>query len=299
MEGTWRWSAVTAVAPVTWGATYYVTGQALPADHPVWGAVLRAVPAGLVLLALRRRLPRGSWWWRAAVLGTLNTGAFFALVYLAAQLLPASIASTVMATSPLAMLLLAWPMLGRRPGALPLAGAGLGLAGVALLVSAGSGAVDPRGLLASVGALAMASVGYVLTARWTRTGAPDVVASTAWQLLAGGVALVPVAALLEGAPPALDGTAAAGFAFVSLVATALAFSCWFAGLRHLDPGAVGLLGLLNPVTGVLAGTALAGERLGPWQALGAALVLGGIVLGQPVAQRLVVRRPLPAGCPEP
>ncbi|RJK95462.1 DMT family transporter [Vallicoccus soli] len=294
MEGTWRWSAVAAVAPVTWGATYYVTGQALPTGSPLWGAVLRAVPAGLVLLALRRRLPAGSWWWRSAVLGTLNTGAFFALVYVAAQLLPTSVAATVMATSPLLLLLLAWPLLGRRPAALPLAGAGLGLAGVALLVGAGTAAPDPRGVLASVTALLMASLGYVLAARWGRDPAlvaPDVLSGTAWQLLAGGLALVPAAAVVEGAPPALDAPAVAGFAFVSLVATALAFSCWFAGLARLDPGTVGLLGLLNPLTGVALGTALAGERLGPAQGVGVLLVLAGVLAGQPAAARYARRRP--------
>ena len=32
-----------------------------------------------------------------------------------------------------------------------------------------------------------------------------------------------------------------------------AFVAWFAGLKHLEAGTVGLIGLLNPVTGVLVG----------------------------------------------
>ncbi|MFF1797479.1 EamA family transporter, partial [Kitasatospora sp. NPDC058263] len=73
MEANIRWILVTAVAPVAWGANYYVTREFLPADRPLWGAALRALPAGLILLALARRLPRGAWWWRSAVLGLLNT----------------------------------------------------------------------------------------------------------------------------------------------------------------------------------------------------------------------------------
>src|SRR3546814_4574768 len=88
----WLWILVASVGPVLWGAAYLVTRSALPADAPLWGAALRALPAGIVLLVLARRLPRGSWWWRSIVLGLLNFGAFFVLVYVAAQLLPSSVA---------------------------------------------------------------------------------------------------------------------------------------------------------------------------------------------------------------
>src|SRR2546421_8512107 len=94
MEATFRWVFVTAIAPVTWGATYFVTARFLPAEYPLYGAAIRALPAGLLLLLVRRRFPQGRWWWRSLVLGALNMGAFFALVYLAAQTLPVSIAST-------------------------------------------------------------------------------------------------------------------------------------------------------------------------------------------------------------
>ena len=109
MEANTRWVALTAVAPVAWGTNYFVTHEFLPADRPLYGAALRALPAGLILLALCRQRPRGAWWRRSAVLGLLNVSVFFVLVYVASQLLPTSIASTVMAVSPLTMMLIAWP----------------------------------------------------------------------------------------------------------------------------------------------------------------------------------------------
>ncbi|MFY1693374.1 DMT family transporter [Plantactinospora sp. WMMB782] len=276
---------VTALAPVAWGATYFVTHRFLSAEYPLYGAVLRALPAGLLLLLVRRTLPRGSWWWRSLVLGTLNMGAFFALVYLAAQVLPTSVASTIMATSPVVMMLIAWAALAERPRAAHLAGAGIGIAGVCLLLLDGTVAVEFSGVLASVAAMLMSSLGYVLAKRWSSD--VDVFSLTSWQLVAGGVVLVPVAVAVEGAPPALDGPALAGFGYVTVVATALAFAAWFTGLRHLSAGTVGLIGLLNPVTGVLLGTAVAGETLAPQQICGLALVFLGILLGQPVAFRLL------------
>jgi probable blue pigment (indigoidine) exporter len=287
METIWRWVLVTAIAPIAWGSTYFVTREFLPADSPLWGAVLRALPAGLVLLVIRPRMPRGAWWWRSLVLGTLNVGVFFALIYLVAQLLPTSLASTVMATSPVVMMLLAWLLAGERLRAVPLAGAGVGLAGVVLLLATDATAVDPLGVAASVAAMLLSSLGYVLAKRWRDD--TEVLAVTAWQLIAGGLMLVPAALLVEGAPPALGAVEIAGFAFVGLVATALAFVAWFSGLAHLPAGTVGLIGLLNPVTGVLLGVLLAGEVLGTWQLAGLGLVLVGILLGQPAATRLLLR----------
>jgi probable blue pigment (indigoidine) exporter len=278
MEGKWQWILVTAIAPIAWGSSYFVTRQFLPEDDPLWGAVLRALPAGLVLLVWARRLPRGSWWWRSLVLGTLNVGAFFVLIYIVSQRLPSGIASTVMATSAAALMLLAWPLLAERPTRFGVLGAVVGLIGVSVLLFEGGLAVDGWGVVASLTAMVMSSVGFVLTKRWSSD--VPVLAQTSWQLVAGGLVVLPFALLLEGAPPALDAPGVAATAYVAIVATALAFVAWFTGLRHLPAGTVGLVGLLNPVTGVLLGTLLAGETFGVREAIGTALVLTGVVVGQ-------------------
>ncbi len=202
MEATLRWVLVTAIAPVAWGSNYYVTHEFLPADAPLYGGLLRALPAGLVLLAVCRRLPSGSWWWRSLVLGTLNVGAFFVLVYVAAQLLATSVAATVMATSPVVMMLFAWLLLASPPRYRHLAGAAVGIAGVVLMLFTGAVAADPRGVLASVAAMVMSSLGYVLTKKWSAD--VDVLSLTSWQLVAGGLVLLPFAVLVEGAPPVLE-----------------------------------------------------------------------------------------------
>jgi probable blue pigment (indigoidine) exporter len=290
VEDKWRWMLVTAIAPVAWGSTYVVTRELLPADHPLWGALLRALPAGLLLLAVARRRPRGSWWWRSLVLGVLNIGAFFVLVYLAAQLLPSSIASTVMASSAGVILLLAWPLLAQRPQLLSAIGAAVGFAGVAVMLAPGGDDINGWGVLASLAAMASSSVGFLLARRWG--GEIPLLAMTSWQLIAGSMLLLPVAILVEGAPPALDGGAMLGFLYLTVVGTAIAFVAWFAGLRHLPAGVVGVIGLLNPVTGVLLGTLLVGEHLGPAQLVGIALVLAGVLIGQAAAGR-ASRSPLP------
>jgi probable blue pigment (indigoidine) exporter len=246
---------------------------------------IRARPASVSRTTrLRPRRPREGWWWRSLVLGTLDVALFFPLLYLAAHRLPSSVASTVMASSPLVMVLVAWVLVAERPRTVHLVGGLLGLAGVAALVLGGTAAVDASGLAASAAALLCSSVGFLLGKRWG-AGA-DLLAVTAWQLTAGGTLLV-VAALASREPwPALTTAALAGFGYLTLVATALAFVAWSAALRRLSTGTVGLVGLLNPVTGVTLGLLLAGESLSPRQAVGLALVLVGIGLGQPAASRL-------------
>lgn len=279
METNLRTVAVTAVAPIAWGSGYLVTAELLPADRPLFGALVRALPAGLLLLLLRRQLPSGAWWWRAGLLGALNIGVFFPLVFLAAQHLPGGLAATTQAAGPLVVLGLAWLLLHERPGALRVVAAVVGLAGVALLVLRAPDGADPVGLLASAASVLVAGLGFVLVKRW----APpvDMLTSVAWQLTAGGLVLLPVALLVEGAPPALDAGAVAGFVWLGGVGGVVAYACWFHGLARMPAGAVSLVGLLNPVTGTLLGVALAGEVFGWPQAVGMTLVLGGVLAGQP------------------
>lgn len=285
-NGAGSWALLTAIAPIAWGTTYFVTREFLPDGYPLYGALIRALPAGILLLLLARRRPRGSWWWKSVVLGTLNMGAFFVLVYLAAQLLPTSIASTVMAAGPVVMLMLAWAILGARPRVVQVVASAIGILGVALLLLTGAQAVNPGGVAASVSALLMSSLGYVLAKRWGDD--VDALSSTAWQLIAAGVLLAPVAVIVEGTPPTMDVTSVLAYGYISIVGTAVAFVAWFTGLRHLGAGTVGLIGLLNPVTGVLLGTLVAGELLTLRQAVGVMIILVGVLLGQPTFSRALM-----------
>lgn len=275
MEANIRWIALTAVAPIAWGANYYVTRAFLPAGQPLWGAAFRALPAGCLLLLLAGGRPKGVWWGRSAALGLLNTSAFFVLVYVASQTLATSTASMVMALSPLVLMLGAWALLGERPRGAHLAAAAVGLAGVTLMLGGPGPEVRPAGVLASVAALLVSAAGFLLSKRWD--DGPSVLSVTAWQLTCGGLILLVAATAAEGAPPATGPAALVAYAYTSVVATALAFLAWFTGLRRLPASTVGLVGLLNPVTGVLLGITLAGEALTALQVVGMVLVVAAVV----------------------
>ncbi len=276
-----RTLVITAVAPVAWGTTYIVTETFLPPDRPLFAAAARALPAGLVLLAFRRQLPRGEWWWKAILLGLCNIGLFMPLLFLAAYELPGGLAATLQCLSPLAVMAIALPVLGERPGVRRVVAGLVGVVGVALLVLRAGGELSTLGLVGAVGSVLVSALGFVLVKRWPSP--TDMLTTVSWQLVAGGVALVPVALLVEGPPPSLTVANLGGLLWLSTAGTALAYVCWFRGLARMPAGAVALVGLVNPVVGTLLGVVFAGEVFGWVQALGMVLVLGGVVAGQKFA----------------
>ena len=73
-------------------------------------------------------------WRRAFVLGQLNIGLFFALLFVAAYRLPGGVAATIVAMQPLYVALLAWALLGYKPSVVTVVAALSGIAGVGLVV---------------------------------------------------------------------------------------------------------------------------------------------------------------------
>ncbi|GAB4344872.1 MAG: EamA family transporter [Gammaproteobacteria bacterium] len=275
---------VTALAPAVWGSTYYVTTQFLPDGYPLSVAALRALPAGLLLLALSR-LPFGVWWLRSLVLGALNFALFWWLLFVAAYRLPGGVAATVLSIQPLLVIFLASGLLGTtlRLGAVVAAVAGM--AGVALLVLTSSATLDPVGLIAGLGGAAAMALGTVLTRRW-RAPVP-LLTFTAWQLTAGGLLLLPAALWFEPALPALSSANLMGFAYLGLIGAALTYLLWFRGIARLAPSVVGSLGFFSPVTAVVLGWVLLDQPLGPLQVTGFLIVLGSVWLSQRAENRAV------------
>ncbi|MEU0389552.1 EamA family transporter [Streptomyces chartreusis] len=271
---------LTALAPVSWGTTYAVTTEFLPADRPLFTGLVRALPAGLLLLALARVLPRGAWWWKAAVLGALNIGAFFPLLFLSAYRLPGGMAAVVGSAGPLFVAGLAALLLGQRPTRRTLLTGAVAAFGVSLVVLRAAGALDALGLLAALAATVSMSAGTVLTQRWGRPEGVGPLALTGWQLTAGGLLIAPLAFLVEGAPPALDGRAVGGYLYLAVANTAIAYWLWFRGIGRLTATQVTFLGPLSPLTAAVVGWAALGQSLTPLQLAGMALAFGATVAGQ-------------------
>jgi len=274
-----------AVAPASWGTTYVVTATMLPPDRPMLAAMLRALPAGLVLLAVTRRLPRGSWWWKSVVLGMLNFGAFFPLLFVGAYRLPGGVASTIGSIQPLVVAVLSLLVLHVRPSRAVLGASLAGTGGVALLTLTSEARLDPIGVIAMLVATSLMALAIVLTKKWGRPlgadGRPESpLVPTAWQLTVGGLVLVPVTLVVEGMPGAFTVPNVLAFAYLGIVGTALAYVLWFRGIEQLAPTSISLLGLVNPLVATVAGFLVLGQTLTGWQMLGFVIALSALVAGQ-------------------
>jgi probable blue pigment (indigoidine) exporter len=283
---------IAAVAPLVWGSTYLVTTEWLPADRPLLAATLRALPIGLLITLHGRELPRGHWWWQSALLGLLNIGAFFALLFLAAYRLPGGVAATAGAIQPLVVASLAALLLDETLRArVGIAGA-LGIGGVGLLVLGPDAALDTVGVAAALGGTLSMATGVVLTKRWKRP--TSLLTVTGWQLTAGGLALLPLTLLVEGPPPGLTAVNVAGYAWLAVVGTGLAYVLWFRGIDRLPVSALTFLGLLSPLVATSLGWLVLGQRLSPMQLAGMSLIVTAVVLPQ-----FGLRPPPPTTAPRP
>ncbi|GAB3223115.1 EamA family transporter [Glycomyces halotolerans] len=272
--------ALTALAPTMWGTTYLVTTEFLPPDRPMLTALLRALPAGLLLMFIARRLPRGEWWWKASVIGALNIAAFFTLLFLAAYRLPGGVAAVAAAVGPLATAGAAILILRRRVRPRTWLLGLAGVAGVALVVLTAEAGLDLVGAAAGIGGAVSMAVAVVLTKRWGLPRDAGPAALAGWQLTAGGLLLLPVAFLVEGGLPELTATNAAGYLYLGVVNTALGYWLWFRGIGRLSVVPLSFLGLMSPLTAAVVGWLALGEAFTPWQTAGFAVALGATVASQ-------------------
>ena len=270
--------ALTAIAPIIWGSVYLVTTEFLAGEHPLTVSLLRALPAGCLLLLLVRELPSGIWWLRVTILGALNFSLFWSLLFVSAYRLPGGVAATVGAVQPLVVVLLERLFMGTPIRRVSIIAGLAGIAGVGLLVLRPEAALDPVGIAAGLGGAAAMAAGTVLSRLWQPPVRP--LTFTAWQLTAGGLLLLPVTLLVDRVPSEWTAANLFGFLYLGLVGGALTYLIWFRGLSRLTPSTVAPLVLLSPVCAVILGWALLGQDLTPVQLAGFVIVLGSVWLGQ-------------------
>ena len=271
---------LTALAPIAWGTTYLVTTDFLPSGHPLFAGLMRALPAGLLAIALSRTLPHGTWWLKSLVLGALNIGAFFPLLFLAAERLPGGVAAAVAGLQPLLVLGLGAMVVHERIRATTAAAALAGAGGVALVVLGPAAELDAVGILAAVGGVTATAFGMILTKRWGRPEGVGPIAYAGWQLTAGGIVILPLALLLEGVPAEIDGSAVLGYLWLATAGGIVAYTLWFRGIQRLPVIAPGLLALLSPIVATLLGVIVSGESFTPVQVVGFAVTIIALVGGQ-------------------
>lgn len=286
--------ALTALAPAIWGSTYVVTTQFLNGYSPVSVALLRSLPAGLLLLLAVRKLPAGIWWLRVFVLGALNFALFLTLLFVAAYRLPGGVAATVGSVQPLLVIFAANRLLGMRIRLASVVTACVGTIGVSLLVLTARAVLDPVGIGAGLGAACCMALGTVLSRKWQPPASALVF--TAWQLTAGGCLLLPYVLVFEPAIPIPTPSNLFALAWLGVVGMAMTYVLWLRGIRRLSPTTVSSLLLVSPVTAVALGWVVLDQELTIMQGFGGLLVACSIWFAQRANRTSVSATPPGGSC---
>ena len=278
-----------AAITLIWGSTWIVikTQLASPVPPP-WSVAYRFALAGTLLLALciatRRPLRLGARGHAFALLaGVFQFALNFNLVYHAEQFVASGLIALLFALLVVPNALFGWIFL-RQPVTLKFAaGAAMGIGGVALLFAhdlaapAAGGALFAGLVFGSLGVLS-ASIANVMQASPTARSLPKE-ATLAMSMLYGAAINIGFALWRTG-PPVFDTSPLyiAGLLYLAVMASAVAFTLYFALIREVGPATAAYSGVLVPVLALALSTLLEGYRWPVQNALGAALALAGLVV---------------------
>ena len=285
-----RTAVAFAIVYLVWGSTYLAIRFAIETIPPFLMAGTRFLVAGGLLYgwALARGetvRPTRVQWAAATLLGGLFFLGGNGGVTWAEQMVPSGLASLIIATVPLWLVLLEWRRShGVRPDLLTSIGVVVGFSGVALLLSARGGPVgteiDPLGGVVLLGATWCWASGTIYSKHLPHP--PSLLQSGGMQMLAGG-ALLFAAGAIAGEFPRLG---AAEFStrslwalvYLTLAGSAMAFTAYAWLVQTTTPARVGTYAYVNPVVAVWLGVAFGGEAIGPRMLLAGAIIIAGVAL---------------------
>jgi drug/metabolite transporter (DMT)-like permease len=264
---------------VIWGSTYLGIRFALESYPPFLLAGIRFLGAGVALYGFLRwrgmAAPTPLQWRNATFTGLLLLGMGNGLVCFAEERVSSGIAAVAVASMPLFAALFTG-MYGQWPNRRESVGLVIGFAGV-IVLNLGSSLSGSR-----LGALALlvAAMCWAFGSAWSRRrDMPQGPMNTAAQMLTASVALL-VFGFLSGerlpAHPTMHATLA--LVYLAVFGSIVAFSAYLYVLKHARPALATSYAYVNPPVAVLLGILLAGEHLGPYDLLGMAIILGGLVV---------------------
>jgi drug/metabolite transporter (DMT)-like permease len=269
-----------------WPVTKYAFAHATPLWFGFTRAALAALSAAVMLAAMGRlRLPRRADWPGLCAIGLLQIGTFFALAHVALSLVPAGRTAilgniTIFWLVPLSVL-----VLGERVSRQRWVAAGLGLAGVGVMMSPWGMDWSAPGAVFGHALLLCASLCWSLAILTTRLYPPrtPIADLIPWMFLLGALLLLPLALwwepLSQGGGVGREAWWVAGF--IGLVAAPIGTWATVEAGRHLNAVLASVGFLMVPLVGLVLATTWLGEPLG-WD-----LILGGglVVISVIVAAR--------------
>jgi drug/metabolite transporter (DMT)-like permease len=270
---------------VAWGSTYLAIRVAVREGAgwgPFWLGAARVLAAAAVLFALN--------WLRGArlrpsrfeLLTLAGTGVLMwvggnGIVNWAEQRVDSGLAALVVGTAPLSVAAME-AAIDRRPPSLRFAASlAIGMSGLVVLTYPMLRAGVTADVLGVLGlALAGVSWGYGSIVLNRRRLPLDPIVVAGWQQLAGGIGFVVLALAVREPLPRPTPEAWAAWAYLMVVGSLVAFSCFVYALKVLPTSVVMTYAYVNPAIAVVLGWLILGEPITGFTLLGMALILAGV-----------------------
>jgi len=273
-RGAKVWTALWAVY-IIWGSTYLAIAIAVETIPPLLAVSTRFIAAGAIMAAfvLHRggtmRVSRRAFG-SCVLIGCLLPGANAVLFY-AERNVPTGLASLIIASVPLWVVVQRLAL--RERLSLPvLVGVGVGFAGVAILAQPSGGATT-AGILLCVLSAVMWSLGSVASARLPMPA--DSFAATSWEMLAGGVVMLPFGLTSVGSVSPSSSSILA-WVYLVTIGSVVGYTAYTWLLASAPLGMVSTYAYVNPVVAIILGVLFRNEHVSVRIGIGAAIVVSGV-----------------------
>ncbi|MDD9265853.1 DMT family transporter [Paenibacillus sp. GCM10023248] len=264
--------------------TTFVMGVAFPVGKvglsystPFFLMGIRFALAGAVLAVIVRRKPQpSSWamWGKAALIGLLQSAGVMGCAYYSMHWISSGESAIITCTNPLVVIVLGTLFAGAKYRGRQWFGVVLGFIGVVITFGLQMN-FQPGTWIGFLGAVFFAG-STLLIKRWGTGFDMNVLA--AYQMLAGGIALLVLGAATEHPYFAFTSTSVIVLLWLVIMGSIVQFSLWFYLLRSGDPAKTSAFLFLVPVFGLLSSWLLLGEKVAWYAGLGGAFICAGIFL---------------------
>ena len=273
--------ALAVFVTVLWGFTFVVMRDLLDVLPPFLMSTLRVVAAGAPVLVLWR-VPKIPFYW-VLLLGTTQGVVQMSLLLFGMQFgMPAGLASLVLQMQVLFTTLLAFILLGEKPGRAQYAGIAISLVGMIVIASTMPGG----GTLIGFGIVILAALTWATSNIVVKfAGTDDVISLVAWAHVIGILPLLALSYGLEGQNEIFHILAELSWfrvgeiAFLGGISTFGGFTLWSYLMRKNSASTVAPFSLIIPIAGMTSTALILGEELSTLRMAGAGLVLVGLAFG--------------------
>lgn len=267
-----------------WGSTYLVTKWAFVSFPPFFMTATRLAVAGLILLAfsykacknVTRKQLQNSIAFGVLILGVGSGGSMWSLVYL-----DTGIASLMIGCEPLVLVIFTWVLLGQKPSTRKVLGVGLGMLGMAVLITQETIATSPDAYKGIIGVV-FSILGWTLGATYMKgADLPESkVLNTSIQMIAGGVVLLFVSWAFQEdittIPEKFTWMAFACLLYLIFFGSIIAYSAFSYLLIKEDPRKVATVTYVNPIIALFLGWSFNGEIITQQSIFAAAILISGV-----------------------